>query len=341
MTPLVVDVREPDEFAAGHLPGALSVPLSTLPAAIAGGDLPRDRPLTVICARGGRAARAAAILAEAGFEARVAKTHMNDLPEGKGADGRYARQLRLPGVGREGQEKLKKARVLVVGAGGLGSPVALYLAAAGVGAMTLVDGDRVELSNLHRQLLHTTASLGLSKVESGAARLHALNPETAVTAVAEMLTAENAAALVEGHDLVIDGSDTFAARYAINDACILHQIPWLHGSVHRMSGQLAVFTPRSACYRCLFPAPPAGLLGANCAEAGVLGAVVGILGSMLATEALKYLLGLGPALVETLVTYDALRLETQRFRFGARVGCICSTASVREAGDGAERVTHA
>jgi molybdopterin/thiamine biosynthesis adenylyltransferase len=321
----IVDVREAEEFSEGHLPGAISVPLGNVEEAIREGTIPRDRPLTVICARGGRAARAAVLLAEAGFDAVVAESHMDER-DGALSDAarRYSRQMRLPGVGRTGQEKLKQARVVVVGAGGLGSPVALYLAAAGVGTITLIDGDRVEGSNLHRQILHDTASLGRPKVESGAERLLALNPESCVRAIPEMLTATNAAALLTDHDLVIDGSDNFAARYAINDACILHRIPWIHGSVHRMSGQLAVFAPGYACYRCLFPSPTEGVLGANCAEAGVLGGVVGILGSMLATEALKHLLGLGAPLVETLVTYDALRLETQRFRFGARVGCICS-----------------
>ena len=223
---------------------------------------------------------------------------------------RYSRQLLLPLVGEAGQLRLKAARVLVVGAGGLGSPVALYLAAAGVGTLGLVDDDRVDASNLHRQLLYGTADLGRPKLDAAAARLRDLNPHVAVELHPARLTAANARSLVAGHDLVVDGTDNFATRYAVNDACVALRVPNVYGSVHRFEGRVSVFAaPGGPCYRCLYPAPPPDGLVPSCAEAGVLGVLPGLVGTLQAAEALKLLLGAGEPLVGRLLVVDALTMR--------------------------------
>ncbi len=220
---------------------------------------------------------------------------------------RYGRQLLLPPVGVDGQRRLKAARVLVVGAGGLGSPAALYLAAAGVGALGLVDHDRVDASNLHRQVLYGTADVGRPKLDAAARRLRDLNPHVAVEPHPARLTAANARALVAGHDVVVDGTDNFAARYAVNDACAALGVPNVYGSVHRFEGQVSVFAvPGGPCYRCLYPAPPPEGTVPSCAEGGVLGVLPGLVGMLQATETLKLLLGLGEPLVGRLLVVDAL-----------------------------------
>jgi molybdopterin/thiamine biosynthesis adenylyltransferase len=218
----------------------------------------------------------------------------------------------LPEVGIDGQRRLRDAHVLLVGAGGLGSPAALYLAAAGVGRLSLVDDDRVERSNLQRQILHGDADTGRLKVESGATTLRALNPHVAVDAVASRVTASNARALLAGHHVVIDGSDNFDTRYAVNDACVALGIPVVHGSVFRFEGQVTVFwttRPEAAgpCYRCLYPEPPPQELAPSCADAGVLGVVPGMIGIWQASETLKLLLGIGDPLVGRVLHFDALR----------------------------------
>jgi adenylyltransferase/sulfurtransferase len=220
---------------------------------------------------------------------------------------RYARQLLLPPVGVEGQQRLKAARVLVVGAGGLGSPVALYLAAAGVGTLGLVDHDRVDASNLHRQVLYGAADVGRPKLDAAVRRLRDLNPHVALEPHPTRLAAANARALVAGHDVVVDGTDNFAARYAVNDACAALGVPNVYGSVHRFEGQVSVFAaPGGPCYRCLHPAPPPEGTVPSCAEGGVLGALPGLVGMLQATEALKLLLGAGEPLVGRLLVVDAL-----------------------------------
>lgn len=220
---------------------------------------------------------------------------------------RYARHIVLPEVGGTGQRALLSARVLVVGAGGLGSPALLYLAAAGVGHLTVIDPDRVSLDNLQRQVLHATDRVGAPKVESAAERLRALNPDTRIVPIAEPLSAANAAALVADADLVLDGSDSFATRYLVNDACYLADRPLISAAVLRFEGQLAVFGGRRPpCWRCLYPEPPAPGRVPSCAEAGVLGAVAGVLGTLQATAALKRLLGLGGEDEGRLLLYDAL-----------------------------------
>ncbi len=223
---------------------------------------------------------------------------------------RYSRHLLLPEVGLAGQQRLKAARVLLVGAGGLGSPAALYLAAAGVGTLGIIEFDTVDLSNLQRQILHGTSQLGELKLASARARLHDLNPEITVFPIADRLTSANALRIIAGYDVVIDGSDNFPTRYLVNDACVLSGKPLVYGSVVRFDGQVSVFdATRGPCYRCLFREPPPPGLVPSCAEGGVLGVLPGIIGTLQALEAIKLLLGIGETLVGRLVLFDALRLQ--------------------------------
>ena len=225
---------------------------------------------------------------------------------------RYSRQLILPEIGVKGQERLLSASVLLVGAGGLGSPAALYLAAAGVGRLGIVDRETVEPSNLHRQILHTSADVGRAKSESARTRIHALNPEVRVEAMQESFDAINGARLVRAYDLVLDGSDNFPTRYLVNDACVMAGTPLVHAGAIEMHGQLMTILPRqSACVRCVFPEPPSAGAIPSCQEGGVLGAVVGVLGSLMAQEALKVLLGVGELLTNRLLIFDE---RTGRFR---------------------------
>jgi adenylyltransferase/sulfurtransferase len=240
---------------------------------------------------------------------------------------RYQRHLSLREIGAAGQEKLKAARVLIVGAGGLGSPAALYLAAAGCGTLGLVDFDRVDLSNLQRQVLFDSAALGQPKAEAGHARLAALNPEIRVVAHALELRAANVRALLSDYDLVIDGSDRLSTRYLVNDACVLLGRPLISAAIHRFEGQLMTYVPgRGPCYRCLFPQAADGVV-ASCAEAGVLGVLPGVLGTLEATEAIKLITGVGSPLAGRLLTYDALELRFQEFRVERRPDCaVCGDA---------------
>jgi adenylyltransferase/sulfurtransferase len=242
---------------------------------------------------------------------------------------RYARQLILPGVGDAGQQRLRRARVLVVGAGGLGSSVALHLAAAGVGTVGLVDDDRVDASNLHRQLLYGTGDLGRPKLDAAAARLGDLNPHVCVERHQTRLTAANARALAAGYDLVVDGTDNFAARYAVNDACVALGVPNVYGSVHRFEGQVAVFAaPGGPCYRCLHPAPPPDGLVPDCAAGGVLGVLPGLVGTLQAAEALKLLLGVGEPLAGRLLVVDALTMRFLRVAVARDPACpVCGDAA--------------
>jgi len=231
---------------------------------------------------------------------------------------RHARHLVLPNVGHEGQEKLASARVLVIGAGGLGSPVLLYLAAAGIGTIGIVDDDVVDISNLQRQIIHRTEDVGSKKVDSARARLLALDPNIKVEVYPNRLNPENALSVLKGWDVVVDGTDNIPTRYLIDDACHLLSIPWIYGSIHRFEGQVSVFsTEQSRCYRDLFPeAPPAGALQ-NCADAGVFGVLPGVVGSIQATEVIKQILGLETNLVGSLLLYDALEMSTRMLRFEA------------------------
>jgi sulfur-carrier protein adenylyltransferase/sulfurtransferase len=240
---------------------------------------------------------------------------------------RYQRQIILPEVGLTGQEKLRAARVLVVGAGGLGSPVALYLAAAGVGTLGIIDDDEVELSNLHRQILHGTSDIGREKATSAADSVGRLNPNVQVVVHRDRLTRSIAARLFDQYDLIVDGSDNYSTRYVINDICALSGKTWIYGSVERFSGQVSVFgAPDGPCYRCIFPEAPAPASTANCEEIGVLGAVPGVIGALQAVEALKFVLGTGDLLVGRLLQLDLQRGSSQMIRFERRSDCAACGA---------------
>jgi molybdopterin/thiamine biosynthesis adenylyltransferase/rhodanese-related sulfurtransferase len=331
---LVVDTRRPAEHARGALPGAVLAPHGTVTSQLPGIAPERDREIVVYCAVGDRSALAAAALQEAGYT-RVsslaggivrwaASGYPVVVPDTPSVDrlARYHRQVVLPQVGEEGQRRLLESRVVVVGAGGLGSPAALYLAAAGVGTIGVVDGDTVEVSNLQRQILHDTAGIGRPKVESARQRIGELNPDVTVEAHPVHLTAGNALALLGGADVIVDGTDSFPARYLINDASLRLRTPVVHGAVYRFEGQATTFRPYAGpCYRCLFPSPPPPELAPPCAEAGVLGALPGIIGSIQAAETIKLLLGLGTPLVGRLLSYDVLDQVPQMLRFERDPDC--------------------
>jgi molybdopterin/thiamine biosynthesis adenylyltransferase/rhodanese-related sulfurtransferase len=333
----LVDVREDDEWAAGHLPGARHVTRGFLEARIEQEVPDRGAELVVYCAAGARSAFAAATLAGMGY-ARVASMaggygRWSDLgypverPRVMRAEQkeRYRRHLAIPEVGEAGQAKLLGAKVLLVGAGGLGSPAALYLAAAGVGTLGLVDSDVVDLSNLQRQVLHSTRTLGMPKTESAAAALRDLNPDVKVVPFQERLTRENALRILTGWDVIVDGGDNFPTRYLVNDASLLLRVPVVHGSVYRFEGQVTVFWPgHGPCYRCLYPAPPPPELAPSCAEAGVLGILPGVIGLLQATEAVKLILGIGTPLAGRLLAFDALAGAFQELRLRRDPACpVC------------------
>ncbi|HET9482496.1 MAG TPA: molybdopterin-synthase adenylyltransferase MoeB, partial [Xanthomonadales bacterium] len=291
-------------------------------------------PVLAICGGGTRSLRAAAALREGGYPrvASVSGGFTRWKREGlpfevvsvldADARERYSRHLLLPEVGEAGQLKLAQARVLVVGAGGLGSPAAYYLAAAGVGRLRIVDHDRIERSNLQRQILHADARVGEPKVASASATLSALNPRISVEACEEKLDEANVARLVADCDVVLDGSDNFAARYAVNAACVAAGTPLVYGAVHRYEGQVSVFAAADGpCYRCLFPEPPPPESAPNCAEAGVLGVVPGLVGLMQATEAVKLILGIGQPLIGRVVHVDALTLRFRELKLSRDPEC--------------------
>jgi molybdopterin/thiamine biosynthesis adenylyltransferase/rhodanese-related sulfurtransferase len=318
---VLLDVREPREWDAGRIPGAVHVPLGSLPTRAHDAIPDPAVPVLVYCAHGIRSLQAARYLQAlgcddvrsiaGGTEAWRASGLAWEAPAGSRLTAeqsrRYSRHLLMPEVGPEGQARLLDARVLLVGAGGLGSPAALYLAAAGVGTLGIVDFDVVDVSNLQRQVLHTTDRVGLPKVESARATIGALNPEVRVIAHDEMLGPGNVAALIADYDVVIDGTDSFETRYIVNDAAVRLGIPVVHASVYRFEGQLTVFDAADGpCYRCLYPSPPPPELAPPCSVAGVLGVVPGIMGLLQANETLKLLLGIGQPLVGRLLLFDAL-----------------------------------
>ena len=239
---------------------------------------------------------------------------------------RYNRHLILEGFGREAQEKLLQAKVLLVGAGGLGSPVALYLAAAGVGTIGVVDGDSVSITNLQRQVLHSTKDINRPKVEVACERIEAINPDVYVRTYELFLNEANAMELIKPYDFVIDGTDNFATKYLVNDACVMQGKAFTMGGISKYSGQLMTHVPGSACYRCLFPEPPAKQDVETCAMVGVLGSIAGMLGTVQATECIKYLAGVGQLLTNSMLTFDALSMQWQRFDFSQRASCeLCGT----------------
>lgn len=239
---------------------------------------------------------------------------------------RYSRHILLPDIGVEGQEKIRQGRVLVVGAGGLGAPVLLYLAAAGVDRIGIIDGDEVELSNLQRQVIHTTADVQRLKVESAREKLVALNPGVHVTAYPEWLTADNARDIMADYDFIVDGTDNFAVKFLINDACVMSGKPFSHGGIFRYEGQTFTHLPGTSCYRCLFGAPPPAGSVPTCSQAGVLGAIAGMLGTIQAAEVLKYLTGTGQLLTDCLLTFHALTMDFQKISVPRHEGCpLCGT----------------
>ncbi len=318
--PVVVDVREQDEWDEGHIPGAVHVPRGHLESRIERLAPDAARPVIVYCSAGNRSAFAAKTLTEVGYDDVVSLAggftdwKRNGFPVQlqAGLDAprraRYSRHLLIPEVGEEGQLKLLDSKVLLIGAGGLGSPASLYLAAAGVGRIGIVDADVVDESNLQRQIVHSTESLGEPKVESAKRTIEALNPDVEVVVYKERLTSENIERiLADGWDVIVDGADNFPTRYLVNDASVWHKIPVVHGSIYRFEGQVTVFKPHEGpCYRCLFPTPPPPELAPSCAEGGVLGVLPGVIGSLQASEALKLALGIGEPLIGRLLLFDAL-----------------------------------
>jgi molybdopterin/thiamine biosynthesis adenylyltransferase/rhodanese-related sulfurtransferase len=318
--PLFVDVRPPDEWEEGHIPGAVHAPRNNLESRIEGLVPDKSREIVVYCGSGARSAFAARALHELGYESvtnlaggfadwkRNGYEFTTPQTLSPTQRSRYARHLLIPEVGEEGQQKLLDARVLLIGAGGLGSPASLYLAAAGVGTLGIIDDDVVDTSNLQRQIAHTTERLGEPKVESAKRTIEALNPDVAVLPFQERLTSENVDRIIgQGWDVIVDGADNFPTRYLLNDASVWHGVPVVHGSIYRFEGQVTVFHPgEGPCYRCLYPSPPPPELAPSCAEGGVLGVLPGIVGSLQASEALKLILGAGEPLTGRLLLFDAL-----------------------------------
>ncbi len=341
---VLLDVRTPDEVAAGIATGALVVDRGWLELRVEALIPDPETPIIVYCAAGQRSLFAAEALDALGYaDVRSMAGGLDrwkacglpiETPRTLDAEARarYARHLRLPEVGEAGQLRLLDARVLVIGAGGLGSPAALYLAAAGVGTLGVVDDDLVDRGNLQRQVLHADDRVGQRKVDSARKTLSGLNPGITVRTYAERVGPDNVAALVGDYDVVIDGTDNFAARYVINDACVRAGLPCVHGAVHRFEGQVGVFWAAAPgggpCYRCAFPSPPPPELAPSCAEAGVLGVLPGVIGVLQAAEALKIVLGVGRPLVGVLLHYDALQARFRRMQLPRDPACrACGPAA--------------
>ena len=324
---VLLDVREADEYEQGAIPGALHLPRGHLEFQVEGRIPDKSSPVVVYCAGGVRSAFAAKTLTDLGYsdvvslvggfnrwkdEGRPWNTPRTLTPEQRN---RYQRHLLVSEVGEEGQLKLLDSRVLLLGAGGLGSPAALYLAAAGVGTIGIIDMDVVDASNLQRQILHSMDRVGERKVDSAKKTLTALNPDVDVVTYDVRLGADNILDIIDGYDLIVDGTDNFPTRYLVNDASLLKRIPVVHGSIFRFEGQATVFDPYNGpCYRCMIPEPPPAELAPSCAEAGVLGVLPGIIGSIQAVEAIKMLLGIGEPLVGRLLAYDALEESFRTFK---------------------------
>jgi molybdopterin/thiamine biosynthesis adenylyltransferase/rhodanese-related sulfurtransferase len=324
---VVLDVREPDEYEQGAIPGALHIARGNLESQIEGRVPDRDTPLVVHCAGGVRSAFAAETLQLLGYYDVVSVAGGFNKWKDEGRDwavpavlspaqrNRYHRHLLLPEVGVEGQQKLLGAKVLLLGAGGLGSPAALYLAAAGVGTIGIIDMDVVDESNLQRQILHNVDRVGERKVDSAKKTLTLLNPDVSVVTYDVRLGADNVMDILAGYDVVVDGADNFPSRYLLNDASVKLGIPVVHGSIFRFEGQVTVFDPKGGpTYRDLLPQPPPAEFAPSCAEAGVLGVLPGIIGSVQAIEAIKLILGLGDSLRGRILAFDALAMEFREFK---------------------------
>jgi len=331
---LFLDVREADEYVQGAVPGALHLPRGLLELQVEGRVPDKLRKIIVYCAGGTRSALAAQALGQLGYSdvASMAggfnrwKDEGRDWVTPKTLDtaqrNRYQRHLLLPEIGEAGQQRLLESKVLLLGAGGLGSPAALYLTAAGVGTIGIVDMDVVDSSNLQRQILHNLDRVGERKVDSARKTLTAMNPDVEVLTYDVRLGADNVLEIIDSYDVIVDGTDNFPTRYLLNDAALVKRIPVVHGSIFRFEGQVTVFCPyEGPCYRCLVPEPPPAELAPSCAEAGVLGVLPGIIGSIQAIEAIKLLLEIGKPLIGRLLAYDALEQSFRTFKIRRDQAC--------------------
>ncbi|MGI8558601.1 MAG: molybdopterin-synthase adenylyltransferase MoeB [Solirubrobacteraceae bacterium] len=335
----IVDVRETEEFTRGHLPGATHIPRGFLESRIDGAVPDRDQRVVIYCASGQRSALAAnTLLRELGYGRVESMTGGYTLWKDRGYEveipramtpeqrERYSRHLLVPEIGEEGQAKLLDAKVLLLGAGGLGSPTALYLAAAGAGTIGIVDDDVVDLSNLQRQVIHSTSTIGQLKVDSAAAAIEDLNPDVKVIKHPVRLDSSNIMEIIEGYDVIVDGVDNFPTRYLLNDASVRLQLPVVSASILGFDGQLSVFKPYDGpCYRCLYPVPPPAELAPSCGANGVLGVLPGTMGLLQATEVVKLIVGAGEPLVGRLLLYEALSATFTELKVRRDPECpVCS-----------------
>ena len=333
-SPVMLDVRESDEWRQGHLEGAIPLPRGFLEIKVESAVPDKNTPIVTYCAGGVRSLLAAKVMKEMGYQ------NVSSMSGGYAAwkNGgfkwvqdfqytpeqliRYSRHFLLPEVGEDGQAKLLQAKVLMVGAGGLGCPAAYYLAAAGVGTLGIIDNDVVDISNLQRQILHANDRVGMPKVESAKKTLEGLNPDVKVIPYQDKLTSENIVEILKDYDLVVDGCDNFPTRYLVNDACVLAGKPNVHGSIFQFEGQATVFYPgKGPCYRCLYPEPPPAEMAPSCAEAGVLGVLPGLIGVIEALEAVKIILGKGDTLVGRLLHFNTLTMEINTLKLRRDPNC--------------------
>ena len=331
---VVIDIREQDEWVQGQIPGATWIPRGFLESRIEDTVPDRGTHVVLYCAGGARSAMSARSLVEMGY------TNVESMAGGYSAwkraglpmetpvvmtaeqQIRYSRHTMLPEVGEKGQQKLLASRVLCLGAGGLGAPSSVYLAAAGVGTIGMVDADVVDLSNLQRQIIHAQDRIGMLKVDSAQKTLTGLNPDVKVIPLPIRLTSENVLDVIKDYDIIVDGADNFPTRYLLNDAALKLNKPVLHASIYRFEGQITAFVPgKGPCYRCLYPAPPPPDMAPSCQEAGVLGVLPGVVGIIQATEAIKLLLGIGEPLIGRLLTFDALRMKFRELKLRRDPGC--------------------
>lgn len=331
---LLLDVREKDEYREGHLEGALSLPRGFLEIKIESAVPDKSTPILAYCAGGVRSLLAANALKEMGYQNVISMSGgytawktagynwVQDHQFSPEQVTRYSRHFLLPEVGEEGQAKLLQAKVLMVGAGGLGSPSAYYLAAAGVGTLGIIDNDVVDLSNLQRQILHTNDRIGMPKTESAKLTIQALNPDVRVIPYQQKLTSQNIMEIIKDYDIIVDGCDNFPTRYLVNDACVLTKKPNVHGSIFQFEGQASVFYPgKGPCYRCLYPEPPPADMAPSCQEAGVLGVLPGLIGVIQALETIKLILGKGDTLVGRLLCFNTLTMEINTLKLMADPAC--------------------
>lgn len=334
---LLLDVREKEEYREGHLEGAVSLPRGFLELKVETAVSDKSAPVIAYCAGGVRSLLAAKAMKEMGYERVISmaggftawKTAgfkwIQDHQFTPEQATRYSRHFLLPEVGETGQAKLLDAKVLLIGAGGLGSPSAYYLAAAGVGTLGIVDNDVVDLSNLQRQILHANDRIGMAKTESAKRTLQALNPDVRVITYQEKLTSQNIMRIIQDYDIVVDGCDNFPTRYLVNDACVMTQKPNVHGSIFQFEGQASVFYPgKGPCYRCLYPEPPPADMAPSCQEAGVLGVLPGLIGVLQALETIKLILGKGNPLIGRLLCFNTLTMEITSLSVKADPACpVC------------------